>query len=147
MKGRTQINTRHWADDELVARLYGLGPEDGHLETCEECARRWSAIKQVRAAVLSSSPEISESVLACQRHAVLERAQRRDHGSWAFSLTPALGALAVVLVAVLLSRPVPPPQPSMASSEPQLFTEVYAEIQAPEPLAVTPIYGLFEVAQ
>ncbi len=147
MTERTWMNGRHWTDDELIARLYGVGPEDGHIDTCEDCARRLSAIKVVREGVLNSTPDVSEAFLAAQRRAVMERAHGGNHGSWVFSLTPALSALALVLLAFLLSRPAPPPQPSLASSETQLFAEVYEEIQTAEPSAVAPIYGLFEVGE
>jgi hypothetical protein len=141
------MDGRHWTDDELVARLYGVGPEDGHIDTCEDCARRLGAMQFVRDSVLASSPKVSEPFLAAQRRAVLERAEAGGESLWPFSLTPALSALALVLLAFLLSRPAPPPQPSLASSETQLFAEVYAEIQTAEPSAVAPIYGLFEVTQ
>src|SRR5690348_12967601 len=38
----------HWTDDQLIEHLYGVGPEDGHVQVCDECQARLSAAQSVR---------------------------------------------------------------------------------------------------
>ncbi|MCL6507040.1 MAG: hypothetical protein K6T59_08440 [Bryobacteraceae bacterium] len=139
------MKQRHWSDEDLIARLYGLEPEDKHLEECEECGRRWRALLAARERFLAE-PELPAGFLARQRaqiHAVLDQwAQPWWRRAWA----PVTAAAGMVLLALLIVRPAPTPQPSIASSEPQVFAEVYALVES-EPEAVTPIYALFEVRQ
>ena len=35
---------KHWSDDDLVARLYGVKPEDPHIRECGFCAQRWESV-------------------------------------------------------------------------------------------------------
>lgn len=136
----------HWSDDELIGRLYGLGPADRHLEECQACRERWQQLCAVRERVVRA-PQVSEQFLAGQRQAIYDRLERVGVSSWRLSFAPALGMLAVIVVALLLSRPAPGPQPSLASSDAQFFTDVYSVVQSTEPYAVAPIHGLFEVEQ
>jgi len=62
-----------------------------------------------------------------------------------------MASLALLVLALLLSRPAPSPQPLMAvsdaPSETEFFAEIYDTVQATEPLAVAPIHSLFEEEQ
>jgi hypothetical protein len=137
---------KHWSDDELVSRLYGVGPEDSHLEECEDCAERWRQLLAVRERVLSP-PQVSEQVLAQQRRAIYERLEPSGEGSWGLSFAPALAVAMMLLLAFLVSGPSPSPQPSLASTDAQFFEEVYSLVENVEPQAIEPILGLFEVEQ
>ncbi|MCC7174244.1 MAG: hypothetical protein IT159_03535 [Bryobacterales bacterium] len=137
------MNVRHWTDDELLGRLYGLGPNDGHLEACEECARRWRAVRTVRAEVLEPPP-VSEEFLAAQRRLIRDRldsaAPRR--GRLRF-IAAAAAAAAVVCLAIVLHRPTPFREAGISDAE--LYAEVYSLIQLDEPLAIQPVHAIFEV--
>jgi hypothetical protein len=138
---------KHWNDDELIGRLYGVGPEDGHLEECRDCAGRWRQLLAVRRCVLEA-PEPSQEFLAAQRRALCERIERGDAPSWRVPFIPSMaGAVMMLLLGFLLSGPRPAQQPSMAASSDVQLTEVYAAVQDVEPAAVEPIHGLFEENQ
>ena len=139
------MTTRHWDDDELIGHLYGVGPGDGHLEECPECARRWQTLLSVRQRVMEPPPE-SEHFLADQR--------RRIHGrlgtsrpKWLPIAPAAIAAAAVIVLAVVLYRPGPAPAPEPGISDSELYADVYSMVQSDEPQAVEPMHALFEAQQ
>jgi hypothetical protein len=138
--------SEHWSDDELIGQLYGLGPEDGHLEGCAECAERWRALVAARARVVQP-PAVPEEFMAGQRQAVCQRLEStvRSHGL--LPLASAVATAAILLVAVLIYRPAPPHQPALVTSDAELFSEVYSMVQSSEPKAAEPIHALFEVQE
>jgi len=135
--------SRHWSDEDLINRLYGIGRGDSHLEKCEECRARWLRVCERRGVMLEKSPEVPPELLVAQREAVQRRVARGGRG-WSLPLTPALAALAVIVLALVLFRPVPAPAPTLASNDGDFFTEIYSMVESPEPLAAEPINGLFE---
>ncbi|MCS6951375.1 MAG: hypothetical protein RMK57_10370 [Bryobacterales bacterium] len=138
------MRQRHWSDEELIARLYGAGLEDGHLEECAECARRWKSLLAARERFLAE-PDLHPSFWEAQRarlHARLERSAAPSR--WRQALAPLAATAAMLFLAVLLWGPAPGPQPNVASTDRHVFQEVYSLLES-EPAAVTPIYGLFEV--
>ncbi len=139
------MRQRHWSDEELIARLYGSEPEGGHLEECEGCGRRWRALLAARERFLAE-PELPAGFLARQRVQIYEVLDQRAQPWWRRAWAPVTAAAVMVLLALLIVRPAPMPQPRMASSEAQVFAEVYALVES-EPEAVTPMYALFEVRQ
>ncbi len=68
MDGESKLS-RHWTDDQLITHLYGVGPEDGHVAGCLECASRLSSL-QNRQEVLRSGEEPSHELLAAQRRRI-----------------------------------------------------------------------------
>ena len=135
------MSARHWRDDELVGHLYGVGPDDGHLEQCEECAGRWRDLQRERQRLLSPLP-IAEESLARQRQAIhrrMEQSGRRWH--W-LPLLPATAA--VVALAVVLYRPVAAPAPDTGPADAELLADVYSLVQSDEPRAVESMHGLFD---
>lgn len=137
---------RHWSDDEMIARLYEVGPEGLHLQECESCAQRWQRLAAARAQILRA-PAVSEGFLAAQRRAIYGRLDRTPERSPGWRLAPGLALAFMLLLAVLLVRPAPEPETSLASSDAQFFTEVYSVVQSTEPRAAGPLHGLFEVQQ
>jgi len=138
------MNNVHWTDDQLIGRLYGVGPDDGHLERCEECAGRWRALEVSRALLLEPAPAPDE-FLAGQRRAIygrLEHGAGRRFG-WLKLATAAAATAAVVVLAVVLYRPAPAPRSGLSDAE--LYAEVYSLVQSDEPLAIQPIHAIFEV--
>jgi hypothetical protein len=139
--------SEHWDDDALIRRLYGVGPEDGHLDECRECAQRWEALVEVRGRVLEPEPA-PEELLAAQRRAIYVRLEQpRRRAGW-FSVAPAAVATAVlVLLAVLLRQPAPAPRDFLGPSDSKLIADVYSMVQSDEPQAAEPIHALFEDGQ
>jgi len=136
------MTSRHWNDDELIARLYGLGPQDGHLEECGKCSARWRSLVAARERRPAEEP-VSEEFLAAQRQSVIRRLDAgRGFRRWLILWPPALATAAVVVLAVVLYRPSPvaPRDPSDA----ELFAESYSLAQGLEPVAVEWVHGLFE---
>ena len=135
----------HWTDDQLIERLYSLGPDDGHLEQCEECAGRWRALEASRARLLVHEPA-SEEFLAGQRRAIYGRLEHRaSRPLWSQLVATAAATAAVVLLALLLHRPAPAPDSGISDAE--LYSEVYSMLQSDEPLAILPVHAIFEVEE
>ena len=150
--------TRHWSDDDLLRRTYGLAGEDtsaeAHLDQCPECGARWRQLQSRRANAVSlaEAGAVSEERLQRQRAAVWERIER-PHAFWLWKWAPAAAAACMLAAGVFLLHPPgfsPQPRPLPVStavaqlSDAQLFNDV-AALSSPEaPLGAAPIRGLFE---
>jgi anti-sigma factor RsiW len=137
------MGSRHWDDRELIERLYGVGPEDGHLDECDRCAGRWSALVSARDQVLAP-PSISEELMARQRLAIRQSLENAGVQRGWLPYAWATATAAVLLAAVLLYRPAPAPEPL---SDRQFFSDVYSMARSSEPLAAEPMHALFEEEQ
>ena len=141
---------KHWSDDELIARLYGIEPSGTHLEECAECAGRWQQLVAARERVIAE-PAVSEERMTALRRATLERIEQPARPAWRPGFAPVLASLALLLLALVLTLPAPGPQPTMAvssgPSESELFAEIYTTVETTEPAAVAPIRSLFEEEQ
>jgi anti-sigma factor RsiW len=136
------MTSRHWNDEELIARLYGAGPVDRHLEECGECAARWRKLLAERERLVTEEP-VSEEFLAAQRQAVYKRLEAgRFRRRWVAVGPPALATAAVVLLGIVLHRPSPVAPRDLSDAE--LFAESYSLAQSLEPVAVEWMHGLFE---
>jgi hypothetical protein len=140
------METRHWDDQELIERLYGLGPEDGHLDECEHCVGRLSALVSARAQVLAT-PSVSEELMTRQRLAIRRSLETPGVRRGWLPYVSATATAAVLLAAVLLYRPAPGPEPSGLPSDAEIFAEAYSLARSSEPLAAEPIRALFEEEQ
>jgi hypothetical protein len=146
------MNSKHPSEDELLDRLYGVGPEDDHLNVCAECEGRWQALLASRRAVLNqagSSVEVDSVQLSRQRAAVMDRI---EHSNTRFLsrrvVTAFAGAAAMVLGFVVYHPQHPKATPvQTASSDSQFFSEIYSEMEQTEPRAVKPIHRLFQEEQ
>jgi hypothetical protein len=136
--------SEHWNDDELIAQLYGMGPQDGHLEGCAECADRWRALAATRARIVQP-PAVPEGFVAGQRRAIYRRLESPERSRALLPYASAMATAVIVLLVVLIYRPAPTPQPAPGSSDAELFAEVYSMVQSSEPKAAEPIHALFEV--
>lgn len=93
----------HLSDDDLIAHLYGVGQNDGHLSHCEKCQARFAALKSRQQHVLSDVEEVSPERLATQRRRFYSALARPAHWWQAISVrrwAPG-GAAAFALVASL----------------------------------------------
>jgi hypothetical protein len=136
------MKDRHWSNDDLLQRLYGLRPDDPHLAECEDCRRRWLALGEARRHALAE-PEIAADVLERQRREVYRRLGENDFPMAWRPLAPVLAMAALFVLGTVLLRPVPEPQPSLASDT-QFFAEIDSELSSAEPRAAEPIHALFE---
>jgi len=135
---------RHWTEEELIGSLYGAGPTDGHLDHCGECRRGFADLRQRRALVLEQPPEVTDEFLSAQRRAIYQRLEQPARPVWNSMLSPVFGVAAAVVLALVVSRPAPEPEPTLASSDAQFYQEIYSVLESNEPRAATPIHGLFQ---
>jgi hypothetical protein len=92
----------HWTDDQLIEHLYGVGPEDGHLDACAECQSRLSGMQERRRLVISDeaigSEDVSIERLAAQRRRVYFRLTETPSWSSRLHVRRWASASAVALV-------------------------------------------------
>lgn len=140
--------SKHYTDEELIEQLYGLGSSDGHLDLCPECRGRFGAIEERRKLVAGHQPYVTPGFLAEQRHAVLARIVRPAAPRVFWKAATAFAGMAVIVVGFLSYHPanVPATQPEAvaAVSDAQLYADISTVVETPEPMAATPIRGLFE---
>lgn len=135
---------KHLSEEELIEFLYGLGPDASSLEACEFCRNRWQSLLERRSEYLGALPQPPEAFLAEQRRRIYRRIQAGRPFGFSLQPTPALAALGVLVLGLLLSLPAPERQPTRAANDSQFFTEVYALVESAEPQAAGPIHALFE---
>jgi hypothetical protein len=143
----------HLSDDDLIARLYGLGDvadDQGHLAACIACGERLRAMGKARLAMMDA-PQFSSRRLAVQRQQILERLQTPSSGLHASYWIPAAAVAALLAVATFLHQhsSVPSLAPAAATAansegDAELFTDVYSMEQDVEPRAAAPIRALFQ---
>ncbi len=137
--------SKHWSNEDLINKLYGIGPDDSHLDECGECRARWLRVQARRSSVIAE-PSVSPAFLQHQRNAIQNRIDGRRSVRWPFQFAPAMAALCVVVLGLVLLKPAPPPEPSLASlaNDGDFYAEVYSMVESPEPWVTEPMYGLFE---
>jgi hypothetical protein len=139
------MDARHWTDDDLLNRLYGVGGGDeAHLSACADCTARLRLF-EARRSQSAAVPEPSHEFLAAQRRAIHRRLgespARRLH--WA----PAFAAMLMLIIGFMLFRPGQTPQLQQPITDDSVFAEVYSLEQSSEPAAAQPIQALFEENQ
>jgi hypothetical protein len=134
---------KHWSDEQLVARLYGVGPEDGHVEACPSCARRWEAMRRRHESLRPAGIDVSDEYLAAQRRAIRARLGEKRH-VLPRVLVPVLVTLLLAMITIVYRSAPEPPQPEQKISDSQLFDDVFKRISGTEPNAIGPIRSLFE---
>jgi len=154
---------RHWQDDDLFRKLYGLAPESGvseeHLNACGECSGRWKALQLVRSEYLSEAETslVPEDRLIEQRRSLWARI---DHPRkfWLSKWAPVAATSMILAAGLVLLHPdrpaqAPLPQASVSArpsesaaqiSDAELFSDLSAIASPAAPKAAEPIRGLFE---
>jgi hypothetical protein len=147
----------HWTDEQMIDHLYGIGPEDNHLSTCQDCHGRVAAIQARRQSLESTrdvGDEISFSFLATQRRQIYARLEQP--ASWPASrraLRWASAAAALVVVGGGLTffeqerttgvRTSSVQTAGLRESDAQLAEDVSSLANAVEPSATGPLQALF----
>jgi hypothetical protein len=140
------MSSEHWTDEQLVAHLYGVGPEDGHLNDCAACRLRindMQANRQSFEALRGTDEDVTFELLARQRRAIYSGLRRKQSvfgmGRWA----SATAMVAVVAGAIIVIEERQQAEHRQISDA-QLVEEVSQMAQDPTPTAVAPIEGLFQ---
>ncbi len=136
---------KHWTDDQLVSKLFDVGPHDGHLKTCPECTRRWEAMQQRHNNLRAGHVEVSEEELLAQRRSILAQLQGNKR-RFRPILVPSLAAviLLALVVLVLFKPDFPEQQTPHAVVQDTMIEEIYQLSFSPEPAAIAPVQALFE---
>lgn len=140
------MKMEHWTDEQLLAHLYGVGPEDGHLNDCAACRQRiteMQANRQSFEALRGTDDDVTFEFLARQRRAIYAGLGRKRSffavGRWA----SALAMVAVVAGAIIVIEERQQAD-NRQISDAQLVEEVSQMAQDPTPTAIAPIEGLFQ---
>ena len=137
----------HLSNEDLINRLYEVGDtDDAHLRECRHCSARWEQLLARRSQILAA-PEVPQDLLDAQRREIYRRMDEGQHaGFWPHRLAPAMAALTVVVLGVVLSgtTPEPPVVTIAGNGDAEFYTEIYSMVEATGPDAIAPIYGLFE---
>jgi hypothetical protein len=140
--------TPHCTDEQLIAHLYGVGPEDRHIDSCTDCQQRLLAMRSRRETIdLASGDGVSFEFLAAQRRRVYEKISQPAR--WWSQLEPrrcAAGAAALLVVAggLLFFENAHKAAAPSTISDAQLAQDVSRMAADPEPPATAPLQALFE---
>jgi hypothetical protein len=134
----------HWTDEQLIDHLYGIGPNDGHLNQCGHCFSRLNAMER-RRRHLTTEEDAGASFLAAQRRAIYARLSE-PHSWWHDLPLRRLSAVAAMLLVVLGSLAVfEDHRRELAESraDAELVRDVSRMSFESEPEATAPLQGLF----
>jgi hypothetical protein len=136
--------SEHWTDDQLIDHLYGVGPCDGHLQSCVECLARFAVIER-RGQQLRMNEPVSDSFLAAQRRAIYARLEH-PHGwrqAWPVGRLAAVAAMLVVLAGSVSLYQSHQRELAESRADAQLAQDVSQMSFESEPPATAPLKGLF----
>ena len=138
------MRDKHWTDEELLLRLFDVGPTDEHLAACPDCSRRWESIR-LRYECRPRAAEVPEKRLAVQRADILAQLQGRTR-KFHLIATPALAAFAMLLMAawVVFKPAAPAPPAAETIVEDAVVEDIYQMSFSDEPEAIVPVQALFE---
>lgn len=139
----------HWTDEQLIENLYGLGPDDRHLEGCAVCQERLSVMQANRRALeVESSQDVSFDFLAAQRRQIYAKLTQPVRWWSRFEIRRWVSAGATVLAVGggLLLYEENHRQQLMDNkvSDAQLAQEVSSMVQDSEPQPTAPLEELFD---
>jgi hypothetical protein len=142
----------HWTDDQVIAHLYGVGPEDGHILDCDECRGRASNMLSRRQLVdHGAGNEVSFEFLAAQRRGIYQkldqptRWQVRRWVSAAAAILVVAGGLAIYQQRQDQTGHFPVKAVAEDKiSDAQLAADVARMAQSTEPDPAAPLQELFE---
>lgn len=139
----------HWTDQQLIASLYGVGPEDDHLGACSPCQIRLTELRTHREGLERMQPdEPGTTILATQRRQIYARIAQpvrwwsgTHMRRWAsaFATLLVLGGGLMVFEAHHERQLINP-----QISDAQLADQVSGMIQTSEPQSTAPLQELFD---
>jgi hypothetical protein len=144
-------DSNHLTEDQLLERLYGARSSS---HECSECDEKLQSMQEKRA-FAAARVEESADFFAAQRRQIYNRLgeDRRPSRIWAPATAAALCLAAAGLIGYHATNTIPAqpvhtvshvsPAPD-ASSDAQLFSDVYSMEESAEPRAAAPIHKLFE---
>ncbi len=138
------MSDKHYSDEDLVARLFGLGSDDAHLAECEECTRRWDQIRGRNELRRPAEIEVPAELLAAQRRAVYARVERRSRRLPLRWLPLPVAALLLVMMIFTVFKPASHKPPKDVISDDQALQEVFTTGSRMEPAGLKPVESLFE---
>ncbi len=139
----------HWTDEQIVDHIYGVGPADGHIDSCRECAGRFLAFQQRRLSLESAAPPrdaLSDDFIAAQRRAIYARISE-PRTLWSLlplrRLASAAATVIVLAGAFMFYQDRETRQVARAQvSDAQLAQEV-SQMAVDEPQSTAPLKALF----
>lgn len=148
MRSQKGVN-EHWSDGQLIAHLYGVGPEDGHLAACAECTARFEAMAACGETLrhVTAANEVTSDFLAAQRRSIYARLDEKPSW-WAVSSAmqrwaPVLAMVALMAGGVTLYEQQHAGRTDDAISDAELVQQVSQIAEDSTPPAVAPIEVLF----
>ena len=141
----------HWTDEQLIASLYGAGPEDGHLRGCAGCQERLSVLQANRETLeraAGDADDVDFAFLTAQRRKIYARLAGPVR-PWSGPLSVRRWASAAATLLVLgggfvVMEQYRHEQAESKISDVQLAQEVSRMSQDLEAQPVAPLQGLFE---
>jgi predicted anti-sigma-YlaC factor YlaD len=138
------MSNSHYSDDDLVARLYGLGPTDAHLDNCEMCRQRWNMVQERHQLLHSTDSDVPMELLAAQRRAVYARVGQKPRRLRAAWLPLPVAALVLVLLTFTFFKPAVH-QPALdVISDDAALQDVFTAASRIDPAGIQPVQSLFE---
>lgn len=147
----------HWTDEQLIEYLYGLGQPDAHMEACDSCHNRLTAMQARRNSLdtqANHEADWSAEALAGQRRAIYAKIESRARWLSAVPFrrwAPAACALVALSAGFAAwENRTAPQQQSQAErmraevSDEQLAEQVSQIADRAEPDAAAPLQALFE---
>ena len=134
----------HWTDEQLIDHIYGIGPTDGHLDQCAECASRLSAMETHRQQVSLDEP-VTDHFLAAQRRTIYARLSQ-PHRWWQalqFRHWASVAAMFAVLAGSGAVYENHRRELAESRADAQLAQDVSQMSLESEPQAMAPLKGLF----
>lgn len=139
---------RHWTDDDILQHLYEVGSSpEAHLASCGACRQRVEAVRANLDAVRAEPEWADTPFFAAQRRDIYKRIEGRQKKRLSWRIGYALITAAAMLMVVFhLERartgPVEPPA-YQATSDAELYKEIYTLVAQDEPRAGVPMRALF----
>jgi len=102
------MSAGHWTEEELLAHLYGVGPQDGHELKCKQCQSRLSDIEISRVQnelLYEQGSEVGAEFFAAQRRSIYARIGEPKTGFAVRRWVPGLAILGTICAGLVLFEP------------------------------------------
>ncbi len=140
----------HWTDEQLIASLYGVGPDDGHAAQCALCQSRLAAMTARRETHEHSAADgsLAADFLHAQRRRIYEKITTRNrwwHVAQIRRWAPGAAALLLLSGGLLVyEQHQPRPVPGSTLTDAQLAQDVSQLADNEDASPAAPVQALFE---